>query len=49
MIIYTNILIYTNKHFNDYKKDGYKAEDNVRLEVFRIECQQAVEDSKSWQ
>ena len=29
--------------FNNYKRNGSKAEDNVRLDAFRIECQQAVE------
>ena len=35
-----------NRRFNNYKKHGYKAEDKVRLEVFCIECQQAVDASK---
>ena len=30
----------------NYKKHRYKEEDKVRLEVFRIECQQAVESAK---
>ena len=36
----------TNRLFNYYNKNGYKAEDKIRLEAFRIECQQAVETSK---
>ena len=32
--------------FNNYKRHGYKAEDKVRLDAFRIECQQAVETAK---
>ena len=35
-----------NRLFNNYKRHGYKAEDNVRLDSFRIECQQAVETAK---
>ena len=35
-----------NRLFNNYKKDDYKAEDKVKDEVFRIECQQAVAASK---
>ena len=36
-----------NRLFKNYKKHGYKAEDKVRLVVFRTECQHAVETSKS--
>ena len=36
-----------NRLFKNYKKHGYKAEDKVRLDVFRTECQQAVETSES--
>ena len=36
-----------NRLFKNYTKHGYKAEDKVRLDVFRTECQQAVETSKS--
>ena len=36
-----------NRLFNDYKRQGCKAEDKVRLDAFRIECQQAVETAKS--
>ena len=36
-----------NRLFNNYKRHGYKAEDKVRLDAFRIECQQAVETAKS--
>ena len=35
-----------NRLFKNYKKHCYKEEDKVRLEVFRIECQKAVESSK---
>ena len=35
-----------NRLFNNYKRHGYKAEDKVRLDAFRIECQQAVEAAK---
>ena len=35
-----------NRLFKNYKKHGYKAEDKVRLDVLRTECQQAVETSK---
>ena len=35
-----------NKLFKNYKKHRYKEEDNVRLEVFRIECQKAVETAE---
>ena len=34
-----------NRLLKNYKKYGYKAEDKVRLDVFRTECQQAVETS----
>ena len=34
-----------NRLFNNYKRHGYKAEDKVRLDAFRIECQQAVDAS----
>ena len=35
-----------NKLLKNYKKHGYKEEDNIRLEAFRIECQKAVEMAK---
>ena len=35
-----------NRLFNNYKKHGYKEEDKVRLNNFRIECHQAVETAK---
>ena len=35
-----------NRFFNNYKRHGYKADDKVRLDAFRIECQQAVEAAK---
>ena len=36
-----------NRLFNHYKRHGYKAQDKVRLDAFRIECQQAVETAKT--
>ena len=36
-----------NTLFNNYKRHGYKEEDKVRLDAFRIEWQQAVETAKS--
>ena len=41
-----------NRLFNNYKRHGYKAEDKVRFDAFRIEFQQAVEiifSSEYWQ
>ena len=35
-----------NRLFKNYKKHRYKEEDKIRLEVFRIECQKAVESAK---
>ena len=35
-----------NRLFKNYKKHRYKEEDKVRLEVFRVECQKAVESAK---
>ena len=35
-----------NRLFKNYKKHRYKEEDKVRLEVFRKECQEAVESAK---
>ena len=35
-----------NRLYKNYKRHGYKAEDKVRLDVFRIECQQTVEVAK---
>ena len=32
--------------FNNYKRHGYKEEDKVGLDAFRVECQQAVETAK---
>ena len=32
--------------FRNYKKHGYKAEDKVRLDAFRRECQEAFDASK---
>ena len=36
-----------NRLLNNYKRHGYKAQDKVRLDAFRIECQQAVETAKT--
>ena len=35
-----------NRLFKNYKKHHYKEEDKVRLDAFRIECQNAVESAK---
>ena len=35
-----------NRLHKNYKRHGYKADDKVRLDAFRIECQQAVEMAK---
>ena len=35
-----------NRLFNNYKRHGYNAQDKIRLDAFRIECQQAVETAK---
>ena len=35
-----------NRLFNNYKRHGYNAQDKIRLDDFRIECQQAVETAK---
>ena len=35
-----------NKFFKNYKRHGYKLEDNVRLDNIRKECQEAVENAK---
>jgi len=36
-----------NRLFQNYKKHGYRAEDKARLDIFRKECQEAVEKSKT--
>ena len=36
-----------NRLFEHYKKHGYRDEDKVRLEIFRTECQQAVQAAKA--
>ena len=43
---FKTLLKKTNRLYKNYKRHGYKAEDKVRLDTFRIECQQAVEISK---
>ena len=35
-----------NRLYKSYKRHGYKEEDKVRLDTFRTECHQAVEDAK---
>ena len=35
-----------NRLFKNYKKHGYKAEDKVRVDTFRKECQEEVEKAK---
>ena len=34
-----------NRFYKRYKRHGYKDEDKVRLDGFRVECQQAVESA----
>ena len=36
-----------NRLYKSYKRHGYKEEDTVRLDAFRSECQQEVENAKS--
>ena len=36
-----------NRLYKNYKKHGYKDDDKVRLDLFRIECQEGVEAAKS--
>ena len=35
-----------NRLYKSYKRHGYRDEDKVRLDTFRIECQHAVENAK---
>ena len=35
-----------NRLYKSYRRHGYKEEDIVRLDTFRTECHQAVEDAK---
>ena len=35
-----------NRLFKNDERHGYRADDKVRLDAFRLECQQAVENSK---
>ena len=35
-----------NRFFKNYKKHGYKPDDQVRLDTFRKECQEAVDSAK---
>ena len=41
------LLNWKNRLIKNYKKHRYKNEDKVRLDAFRIECQNAVEAAKS--
>ena len=36
-----------NRLYKNYKRHGYKADDQTRLNAFRMECTQAVEAAKS--
>ena len=36
-----------NRLFKSYKKHGYRLEDKARLDIFRTECQNAIEAAKS--
>ena len=36
-----------NRLFKNYKRHGYRSEDKVRIEAFRIECTAAIEKAKS--
>ena len=42
-----NMLNRKNRLYKSYKSHGYKQEDKARLDTFRSECQQAVENAKS--
>ena len=35
-----------NRFFKNYKRHVYKLDDKARLEIFRMECQEAVEIAK---
>ena len=35
-----------NRLFSNYKKHGYKEEDKLRVDNFRLECQEAIESAK---
>ena len=41
-----NMLNRKNRLYKSYKRHGYKEEDKDRLDTFRTECHQAVEDAK---
>ena len=43
-----NMLNRKNRLYKNYKKHRYKDDDKVRLDIFRCECHQAVEDAKSY-
>ena len=36
-----------NRLYKNYKRHGYTEDDKTRLDTFRCECQQAVENAKS--
>ena len=40
-----NMLNRKNRLYKSYNRHGYKEDDKVRLEIFRSECHQAVEDA----
>ena len=42
-----NMLNRKNRLYKSYKRHGYKEEDKARLDTFRSECQQAIENAKS--
>ena len=42
-----NMLNGKNRLYKSYKRHGYKEEDKARLDTFRSECQQAIENAKS--
>ena len=42
-----NMLNRKNRLYKNYKKHRYKDDDEVKLDIFRYECHQSVEDAKS--
>ena len=41
-----NMLNRKNRLYENYKRHGYREEDKARLDIFRTECHQAVENAK---
>ena len=41
-----NWSITASRHFKDFKKDGYKSEDKSRVDIFRDECKNCIDNSK---